>query len=274
MKSFFPDHFNPQSAVVAVIAGRGQYPLLLLKRILQQGISCRLVALKGETDPSLRSMLPAEHSTEIHIGQLGKLLSWLVQSQSTHVMLAGQVKPTRLFSLKPDLRALFLLSQLKERNASTIFGTLCSQIEKRGITVLDARCFMECDIVQPSSHFPLKRHEVEFGIQMASEIARLNIGQSIVVKKGTVLAVEGFDGTNALLKHCRNFDVADMLFVKISKPHHDFRFDVPIFGAKTLELLQQANIRYAALESGKTIILDQQEVLKQAQQIGIEIFGY
>ena len=272
--NFLPADFDKTKTIITLVAGRGDYPLLLARRILQQGIECNLISLHDETDEDVKDLFPPERAHAIHIGQLGKLLSILSRTKTSHVILAGQIRPMRLFSLKPDFRVLWLISRMKERNASTIFGALCEQIEKRNITVLDARCFMDDDIVQPAEKFPIKQSQVDFGIHIASEIARLNIGQSIVVRNGTVIAVEGFDGTNAMLKHCKDLNLKNTMFVKISKPGHDFRFDVPVFGMKTLELLHDANIKYAALESGKTIILDQENVLKRAKELGIKIFGY
>lgn len=272
--NFLPTNFDAKKTIITLVAGRGDYPLLLANRIIKQGIQCNLVALHDETSTNVKELFPAERYHEIHIGQLGKLLSILSKTDTTHVMLAGQIRPMRLFSLKPDFRVLWLISRMKERNASTIFEALCEQIEKRHITVLDARCFMNEDIVLKSDKLPVKQEQLNFGIHIASEIARLNIGQSIVVRNGTVIAVEGFDGTNAMLKHCKDLHLKNTMFVKISKPGHDFRFDVPVFGMKTLELLYEANIQYAALESEKTIILDQQNVLSHAKSLGIKIFGY
>jgi DUF1009 family protein len=275
MKNFLPKDFHRAHSAVTIIAGRGEYPLLLAQRILGEGIGCRLIALRGETMGELFEKFPEEYREEVHIGQLGKVLKILRRFKTSEVILAGQIKPMRLFKdLRPDFCALCLLRKLKERNADTIFSTVCERIEKIGVRVLDARSFMDSDIVRRSTKFPLDRRLVEYGIYMASEIARLNIGQSVIVKKGTVLCVEGFDGTDAMIQRVQSFGLGNMLLVKTSKSRHDFRFDVPIFGMRTLELMRESGIRFAALEAERMIILNQDSVLKRAEEFGIKIFGY
>lgn len=154
------------------------------------------------------------------------------------------------------------------------FRPFAIKLKKTGIRILDARSFMEPDIAVRSEKFPLERRVVEHGIYIASEIARLNIGQSVIVKNGTVLCVEGFDGTDAMIRHAQTFSFDEMLFVKTSSPCHDFRFDVPVFGIQTLELMGKSGIRFAALEAERTIVLNQGLVLQRAGALGIKIFGY
>jgi DUF1009 family protein len=275
MENFLPSDFSEGESVVAVIAGRGEYPALLVQRVLARGVACRLVALEGEAAPDLWEKFPENQRVEIAIGHLGRALKVLKRFRVSDVILAGQVRPLRLFKdLRPDCRALCLLRKLRRRNAETIFSTICQEIEKIGIRVLDARSFMEADIVERAKNFPLKRHVVEHGIHIASEVARLDIGQSVIVKDGTVLCVEGFDGTDAMIRHAQLLGMSDLLLVKTSKPRHDFRFDVPIFGMQTVELMATAGVRYGALESGRTIILDRDRVLARAEALGIKIFGY
>jgi DUF1009 family protein len=272
---FLPKDFNIKQSIVTIIAGCGEYPILLTERILAKGVSCHLLALKGEAAVDLWERFTEDKRAEIAIGQMNQALKLLKKFGTSDVILAGQIKPLRFFKdLHPDLRALCLLRKLRQRNADTIFSTICGEIEKIGIRVLDARCFMEVDLVQRSKKFPLKRSVVEHGIYIASEIARLDIGQSVIVKNGTVLYVEGFDGTDAMIRHAQSLELSDLLLIKTSKIHHDFRFDVPIFGMQTLELMHTSGIRFAALEANQTIILNQDLVLKRAEVLGIKIFGY
>jgi DUF1009 family protein len=275
VKSFLPTNFEKERVVITIIAGRGEYPVLLADRVMAQGIRCNLIALEGETAPELFERFSEKNRVKVHVGQLGKVLKILKNFETTDVLLAGQIRPMRLFSdLRLDWRALCLLRKIKERNADTIFSTICEQIEKIGMRVLDARSFMDADIVVRSEKFPLKGHVVAYGIYIASEIARLNIGQSVIVKNGTILYVEGFDGTDAMIRRAQNLKLDGMLFVKTSKPHHDFRFDVPVFGIQTLALMKESGIHFAALEADRTIILNQGMVLQRAEKLGIKIFGY
>jgi DUF1009 family protein len=275
MKCFLPSDFHPEEAIIAIIAGGGKYPALLAERVMAQGIRCKLMASDGETNPELFEQFAEKDRAKVSVGQLGKVLKILKNFGTTDVILAGQIKPIRLFrDLHLDLRALCLLRKIRERNAGTIFSAVCDQIEKTGIRILDARSFMEPDIAVRSEKFPLERRVVEHGIYIASEIARLNIGQSVIVKNGTVLCVEGFDGTDAMIRHAQTFSFDEMLFVKTSSPCHDFRFDVPVFGIQTLELMGKSGIRFAALEAERTIVLNQGLVLQRAGALGIKIFGY
>ncbi|MDE6575920.1 MAG: UDP-2,3-diacylglucosamine diphosphatase LpxI, partial [Opitutales bacterium] len=269
MGRFLPVAFDPKSATIAIIAGRGEYPLLLAQRVKARGINCRLIALEGEASEELQALFSKSEQAKANVGQLGKVLRLLKSFRATDVLMAGQIRPMRLFhGLKLDLLSFRLLQKLKERNAQTLFSTVCEQIEASGIRVLDARSFMEEDLVVRAKKFPVDRDALEHGIRIATEVARLEIGQSVIVKNGTVLCVEGFDGTDAMLRRAKELKLEGMLFVKTSKVRHDFRFDVPIFGMTTLRLLREANIRAAALKSGETIILRQKEVLSQAKKMG------
>jgi DUF1009 family protein len=275
MELFLPRDFERGRTILAIIAGRGEYPILLANRVRAQGVRCNLIALEGETDPELFEQFSEKSKEKVHIGQLGMVLKVLKKFGTTDVILAGQIKPLRFFrDLRPDWRALCLLRKIRERNASTIFSTVCDQIEGIGVRVLDARSFMETDVVVRSEKFPLRRRIVEHGIYIVSEVARLDIGQSVIVKNGTVLCVEGFDGTDAMIRHARSLGLSGMLFIKASKPHHDFRFDVPVFGIQTLMLMKESGIQFAALEAERTLILNQSEVLRCAGELGIKIFGY
>ncbi|MDR2806615.1 MAG: UDP-2,3-diacylglucosamine diphosphatase LpxI [Puniceicoccales bacterium] len=272
---FLPEDFSESGARVMLIAGRGEYPLFLAQRILERGIRCGVIGIQGEASPRVLEKFPQGDRNEVQVGQLGKVLRILKRFRASDVILAGQIQPLRLFrDLHLDWRALCLIRRLKKRNAHTIFSTVCEQITQWGMRVLDGRSFMDADITQRSTQFPLKRWIVEHGIYIASEIARLDIGQSVIVRNGTVLSVEGFDGTDAMIRHAQSLNTKNMLLVKISKPHHDFRFDVPIFGMQTLELMSRSGIRFAALEANRVIILNRDLVLKRAEELNIKIFGY
>ena len=192
--------------------------------------------------------------------------------------MAGQITPQRLFrGLHPDLKTLRILLQTKERNATTLFGAVRHYIEQRGVTVLDARVFLDDQLasvgMMTQGYLPRGKHARLHGIHIAKAIARLDIGQGVVVRKGTVLAVEAFDGTDAMLRRCCNYQVEGMIFVKVAKPNQDFRFDVPCFGSRTLESMRIAGIKLACLEAGNILILKKQEILEQARVWGIHLWG-
>jgi DUF1009 family protein len=196
-----------------------------------------------------------------------------------YALMAGQVKPKKLFhGLTPDFKAAAILLTLKRRNAESIFGAIAAEIEKLGVRLLDARSFIDDQLATPGNmagpKLPTDREYLDHGIHIAREIARLDIGQGCVVRKGTVLAVEAFEGTDDMLRRAGTFKTDETLFVKVVKPAQDFRFDVPVFGLRTLETMQEAGISAAALEAGKVIVLDKPAVLKQAKDWGLALHGF
>ncbi len=276
--AFLPPAFDARRPV-ALIAGRGLYPALTAAAIRRAGVPLRLIAMDDETDPELVASFPANERVSLNVGQIGKMLSALQDFGAGYALMAGQVKPKRLFhGLTPDLKAAQLLFSLKRRNAETIFGAIAAEIEKIGVTLLDARAFIDDQLASGGSmtgkKFPIDAEYLEHGIHIAREIARLDIGQGCVVRKGTVLAVEAFEGTDDMLRRAGTFKTDETLFVKTVKAGQDFRFDVPVFGRRTLETMHNVGLGAAALEAGRVIILEKPAVLAQARDWGIALHGY
>lgn len=276
--AFLPAAFNPHKPVV-LIAGQGIYPTLVATAVRAAGIPIRLVAFEEETPAALIESFPKSERRTILVGQLGKMLKALKEFGAGSALMAGQITPRRLFDgLHPDLKALQILASLKRRNAETIFGAIGAEIEKQGVTLLDARSFLDEHLASPGCMtgrtFPVEESYLEHGIHIARESARLDIGQGCVVRKGTVLAVEAFEGTDEMLRRAGTFKVSDALFVKTVKAKQDWRFDVPCFGTRTLETMREARLASAALEAGKVIILDKPAVLGQARAWGINLYGF
>lgn len=276
--TFLPTHFDRRRPV-ALIAGQGIYPLLVAAAARAAGVSLKLVAFDEETRPDLvDSFAPADRRTLL-VGQLGKMLKSLREFDAGYAIMAGQITPRRLFKgLHPDLKAVRILASLKRRNAETIFGAIAQEIEGLGVTLLDARSFLEAHVASPGcmtgKSFPIEREYLDHGIHIARESARLDIGQGCVVRQGTVLAVEAFEGTDEMLRRAGAFKTPDALFVKTVKARQDWRFDVPCFGTRTLETMRDAHLNAAALEAGKVLILDKPAVLTQARAWGISLFGF
>src|SRR4051812_13127205 len=173
-------------------------------------------------------------------------------------LMAGQITPKRLFKgLHPDLKATKILLSLKRRNAETIFGAIAREIEALGVLLLDARAFLDAQLAtagcMTGRKFPIEPEYLAHGVEIARECARLDIGQGCVVRRGTVLAVEAFEGTDEMLRRAGTFKTDDALFVKTVKARQDWRFDVPCFGTRTLETMRDAQLGAAALEAGKVI---------------------
>jgi DUF1009 family protein len=272
---FLPDNFDTCKPL-ALIAGKGTYPILLAERARSAGIAVRLIELGGETSEKLINTFPDHERSAVKVGQVGKLLKELKKFNAGYAVMAGQVTPGKLFrGLHPDLKAIRMLAGLNRKNAETIFGAIGDEIEKSGIHLLDARVFMDEDMTEEGMIVKGKEkidpEHFAYGIEVARENARLDVGQGVVVSRGTVLAVEAFEGTNAMLERAGRFGAKKSLFVKLGKPNQDTRFDVPVFGLQTLEKMNAAGIRNAILEKNAVIILQKSSTLKIATQLGVGI---
>lgn len=278
ISAFLPADFDARRPV-ALIAGQGLYPMLVARAIRQAGVPIRLIAFEEETSPELVAAFTEDERRILKVGQLGKMLSSLGDFGAGYAIMAGQITPRRLFKgLHPDLKAAKILFSLKRRNAETIFGAIAQEITTLGVTLLDARSFLDDQLatvgILTGRRFPIEQEYLDHGIHIARECARLDIGQGCVVRKGTVLAVEAFDGTDEMLRRAGAFKTDGALFVKTVKPRQDWRFDVPCFGQRTLETMKTAQLSAVALEAGKVLILDQSAVLAQARAWGISILGF
>ena len=276
--AFLPKNFDPRKPV-ALIAGQGIYPMLIASTVRAAGIPLKLVAFEEETRPDLVASFAEADRRTLLVGQLGKMLKSLRDFDAGYAIMAGQITPRRLFKgLHPDLKAVRILASLKRRNAESIFGAIAQEIEELGVSLLDARCFVDAHLASvgcmTGKNFPIDREYLDHGIHIARESARLDIGQGCVVRKGTVLAVEAFEGTDEMLRRAGVFKTDEALFVKTVKQKQDWRFDVPCFGSRTLETMREAHLSAAALEAGKVIILDKPAVITQARAWGIDLFGF
>lgn len=278
LSAFLPDDFDPRRPI-ALIAGQGTYPILVAQAIRQAGVPLRLIAFEEETRADLVDSFAETDRRTLLVGQLGKMLKTIEEFGAGSALMAGQITPRRLFKgLHPDLKATKILLSLKRRNAETIFGAIAREIEALGVRLLDARAFLDDHLAAPGCmtgrSFPIDGEYLDHGIHIARECARLDIGQGCVVRKGTVLAVEAFEGTDEMLRRAGSLKTDETLFVKTVKARQDFRFDVPCFGLRTLETMREAGLKAAALEAGKVIVLDRPAVLAQARTWGISLLGF
>ncbi|MDR0756070.1 MAG: UDP-2,3-diacylglucosamine diphosphatase LpxI [Puniceicoccales bacterium] len=278
LSKFLPEDFDLTNKVVLLV-GKGDYPKLVWHRFLDYHLNACMIAFEGDAE-SWVNEIPESQRTSLNVGQIGKLLKTLKQVGARYVFLAGQINPSKLFhGLKLDLMAVWLLARLKEKNASTIFGSIVYEIEKLGITVLDARSFLDDQLIDKGvvlgdKAVETSEHDLRQGIFVAKTLSSLDVGQGLVICQGTIVAVEAFEGTNAMLERAGTLCKKPMGFVKLAKNRQDFRFDVPVFGLKTLEKMRQAGIVWAALEGGKTLILNQAQVLERAKSLGIKLIGF
>ena len=278
MSRFLPEDFDA-SRPLALIAGQGNYPILLAARAKEVGIQIRLIELGGETSPELIESFSESERSAVKVGQVGKLLKEIKKFDAGYAVMVGQVTPGKLFKgLHPDLKAIRMLAGLDRKNAETIFGAIGDEIEKAAVRLLDARAFMDEDLAEAGvivkGKEKISPEHLTHGIEIARENARLDVGQGVVVSRGTVLAVEAFEGTNAMLERAGKFGAKKCLFVKLGKPKQDTRFDVPVFGLQTLKTLSETKIKNVAVESGSVLLLNKAEVIKEAKSLGIGIIGF
>jgi UDP-2,3-diacylglucosamine hydrolase len=260
-----------------LIAGNGSYPQLAVKGAREAGVG-RVVAaaFEGETDPALAGFVDEIHW--MRVGQLGRLLDAAKKSGATASMMAGQIAPGNLFDLRPDFHALLLLAKLKERNAETLFGAIAGELEKADVPLLPATTFLEKHLASEGLFAgpkpkPRTLEDIAYGLGIAKEVSRLDIGQSVVVKKGTVLAVEGFDGTDSTIRRGGELGKGEAVVVKVSKPDQDMRFDVPVVGPRTLETAAAAGVTAIAMEAGRTLLLETDHLKELATTHRITLWG-
>ena len=251
-------------STLGLIAGNGQYPHTVLRAARRAGVARVVVAaFENETDPSLAK--EADVTEWLRVGQLGRMLKFFRQAGVTDAIMAGQIAPKNLFDLRPDLRALLLLGKLKLRHAESIFGAIADEMARDGITLLPATTFLEDLLPQPGpvcgpSPNAKQLADVAFGFRMAKEMSRLDVGQTVVVKRGTVLAVEAFEGTDECVRRGGALGKGGATLAKVSKPGQDFRFDVPVVGPRTIQTAAESGIGVIAVEAGRTLLLGLDEV--------------
>jgi UDP-2,3-diacylglucosamine hydrolase len=265
---------TPQDEL-GIIAGAGRYPILLAEAARKAGVKrIAVTGFTGETDPAMEKL--ADAYVSLRVGQLGKLCDFFKKQKITRAIMAGQIAPSNLFDLRPDIKALLLLAKLKERNAETIFGAIADELSAVGTTLIDATTYLDDSLPGPG---PIagptldrrQQADVDYGFRIAKETSRLDIGQSVVVKKGTVLAVEAFEGTDVTMRRGGQLGKGGAVLVKVSKPNQDFRFDVPVIGLRTLDTAAESGIAVIACEAKKTLLLDKELVMEKARQKKISL---
>jgi len=262
---------------IGIIAGNRSLPLLFARQARAQGAK-RLVAVafEGETDPQLAALV--DDIVWLKVGQLSKMISALTKRGVRHCVMLGQIAPRNLFDLRPDFRALSLLLKLKEKNARSIFGAICDELKKDGIEIVEPLPWLRP--LMPAAGFALgpplsraQREEAAFGFRIARQISSLEIGQTVVVKDGAVLAVEALEGTDQCLRRGGALAGKDggAVAVKVAREKQDFRFDIPCLGLSTVEACREAKIAALAFEAGMTLLLEQDQIGPMARENNISL---
>lgn len=263
---------------LGIIAGSGVYPLLLADGARIAGVKRIVVAaFSNETSPEIANR--ADEMEWLRVGQLGKLLNFFRNANVRQAIMAGQIAPGSLFNLRPDLKAMLLLARLKRRNAESIFGAIADQLAENQVELLPATTFLD-HLLAPNGHIAgpkLKAREEEdvaFGFAIAKQLSALDVGQTIVVKNGTVLAVEAFEGTNEAIRRGGSLGKKNAIVIKVTKPGQDMRFDVPVIGPETLRIAAEAKVRAIAVEAGCTLLLEKAALVALAERSKISLVAH
>jgi DUF1009 family protein len=261
--------------ILGIIAGNGVYPKVLAAAARKAGVEKIVAAaFTNETDPEIDKLVDVVEW--LRVGQLGRLLKFFHENNVHRVIMAGQIAPKNLFDLRPDVKALVVLAKLKQRNAESIFSAIADELKKADVDLIPATTFLENDLatkglIAGTKLSRAEEEDVDLGWSIAKEIARLDIGQTIIVKNGTVLAVEAFEGTNDAIKRGGALAREGAVMIKVAKPNQDMRFDVPVIGVETIKVGAGAKLRVIAVEAGKTLLLEREKVVDLAAQSKISI---
>lgn len=262
-----------------LIAGNGRFPLLALETARGLGHEVVVVAIEGEASAEIGHLASAIHW--INIGQLGKLINILKKEQIREVMMTGQVKHVSIFSsLKPDLRLLKLLTSLKEKNTAALIGGVQRVLKDEGIELVDSTRLLKSLLApegiitkrKPSSE---EEKDIRYGRRVAQVLASVDIGQSVAISEKACVAAEAMEGTDAMLRRAASLTNGKPLrLVKVSRGRSHLLFDVPVAGLSTIDTMRETGTTALAVDAGRTLLLDRDEMVRRANEAGITIAGY
>lgn len=260
-----------------MIAGNGSFPFLVLEGARRAGVALAVVAIKEETDPRIDD--GEEDVKWVGIGQLGRMISFFKDRSVDKVIMAGQVKHAQIFSgAMPDLRMVKMLWNLPRKNTDALIGGVAAELGKEGIELIDSTYFIHEQLApegtltrrQPTA---AEAANIEYGLHIANEIARLDLGQTIVVRAQACVAIEAMEGTDATILRAGEMAKGKLTVVKVAKPDQDMRFDVPVVGVPTIRAMIEAGATCLSVTAGKTLIFDRNEMLGLANSNKISVIG-
>jgi len=260
---------------LGLIAGNGKFPVIFAGEAKQAGYAVVAVAHRGETLEEIAAAV--DDLTWVYVGQLGKIIRTFRRAGVTQAVMAGGIKKVKLFgNFRPDLRGARFLARIKGRDDDALLRGIADELAGEGIEILDSTfCLAQ---IMPAAGVLTQRvpsaaqwEDIRLGFRVAKEIGRLGIGQAVVVKNGVVVAVEAVEGTDEAIQRGGRLAKAGSVVVKASKPQQDLRFDVPAIGIETIKTLKKAGGAVLAVEAGKTIFLEKELLLRQAEDCGIAV---
>ena len=275
---------------LGLIAGNGRFPFLLLEAARAHSLSVVVAAIKEETDPEIDARAAADPAIRVHwmsLGELSRLIETFQAEGVTRAVMAGQVRHTQIFSsIRPDWRLAKLLLNLRTRNTDMLLGAVAGVLADEGIELISSTQYLEPLLAKPgvlTARAPTaaEQQDIDYGRTVARAIAGYDLGQTVVIAAQACVAVEAMEGTDATIERAgalmqRLGDPASTLsraltVVKVAKPNQDMRFDVPVIGVRTIEVMQRAGATCLALEAGRTLLFDGDAIIRAAGQAGIAI---
>jgi len=263
---------------LGLIAGGGGLAFAIAREAREKGVE-RIVAIAfpGQTPAELERYVDELHW--VHVGQLGALIKTLRRAGVAEAVMAGRLDPTLVIDkLRLDMRMIALAARVPDRRADTVLKAIAGEMEKDGIRLLDSTSYLSSCIAERgvmTGHKPGEEElgDIAFGAKIAREIAGLDIGQTVVVKKRAVVAVEAMEGTDEAIRRGASLCPLGMVVVKVSRPTQDMRFDVPVVGERTIDLLLECAAAALGLDAGRTIILDKDAAIRKADGAGLAVVG-
>ena len=258
-----------------LIAGNGRFPFMVLEGARQAGVEMAVAAIREETDPEIEKL--AARLNWVGIGQLGRMIRFFKEEGVEKAIMAGQVKHVQIFSRSiPDARMLKVLLRLPRRNTDSLIGAIVAELQSEGIELIDSTYFLQDHLPAPGTLTrrqpdDRERENIEYGLEVAHEIARLDLGQTIVVRAKACVAVEAMEGTDETIRRAGGLAKGGLTVVKIAKPDQDMRFDVPVVGVPTIDTMLEAGATCLCITAGKTLMFDREAMIRLADKKKIAI---
>jgi UDP-2,3-diacylglucosamine hydrolase len=262
-------------ARIGIIAGSGPLPILAAREVKASGWAVTVVAIREEADPAIEAIADRVHW--VGVGELGALIRALKRDGVSEAIMVGKVRMSHLFTgARPDIRGALLYLRLKDRRGDSIMEGVAQELERAGIVLLECTRFLRSVVVEKgvlSRRTPTDREwdDIRFAREVARTLAQVKVGQTVVVKHGTILAVEAVEGTDAAIRRGGELGREGVVVVKVCRPEHDFRFDVPVIGPTTIAVLREVRGTALAVEAHRTLLLNREEALALADEVGIAV---
>lgn len=262
---------------IGIIAGGGQFPQLFIEAAQKAGRRVVVVAHKGETDEEV--VQAADAVCWVKLGQLGKLISFFKKEGVGETVFLGTITKTQIFrDILPDLKGISLWNKIDRKQDDAILRAIALTLEDEGIKVLESTLYLRhllfpAGVITKKKPSKKQRRDIEFGWQNARAIGKLDIGQCVVIRDCTVLAVEAIEGTDATILRGGALAKEKAVVVKVKKPGQDFRFDLPATGITTIRSLQKVKGAVLAVEAGQSLLFDRELMIEEANKAGIVVVG-